>query len=103
MLFRWLGEQLGLNEVRERLSSLESKVDQMESHVDTTLRHFGGYRSRTSEELKLMEGQIDTLLDIVEDVIDASNYQDGIDTSKKLRKRLRNHKTRIQNARSSQL
>jgi predicted nucleic acid-binding Zn-ribbon protein len=111
-MFNWLGEMLGTNEVGRRIRELEDQVstlgDQvvrledrvtsLERSTTLTLEDFGDYKSRTNEELKLMELQITRLLDHINDVLSTLDSIDGITRAKRLQSRLRNHRTRIRNA-----
>jgi molecular chaperone GrpE (heat shock protein) len=104
-MFNWLGEMLGINDVRKRLVELEDRVDGLEDRVTSlersttlTLEDFGNYKNRTNEELKLMESQISRLLDVINDVLSTLDNQEGITRAKNLQRRLKNNHTRIRNA-----
>lgn len=104
-MFNWLGEMLGINDVRKRLVELEDRVDSLEDRVTSierstklTLEDFGNYKNRANEELKLMESQISRLLDVINDVLSTLDNQEGITRAKRLQSRLRNNYTSIINA-----
>lgn len=96
-LFNWLGEKLGINELRKRLDNLENRVSALESSTELILKDFGNYKSRTQEELKLMESQVSRLLDQIDDVLSTLDNVEGITRAKSLQRRLRNNHTRIKN------
>jgi exonuclease VII small subunit len=104
-MFNWLGEMLGINDVRKRLVELEVRVDSLEDKVTSlersttlTLEDFGDYKNRTDEELKLMESQVSRLLDVINDVLSTLDNTEGIARAKRLQSRLKNNHTRIRNA-----
>lgn len=96
-MFNWLGEMLGLNDIRQRLDELEDRVSSLEDSTSFVLKDFGNYKNRTDSELKLMESQISRLLDQINDVLSTLDNAEGIERAKALRKRLRNNQTRIIN------
>jgi archaellum component FlaC len=97
-LFNWLGEMLGINEIRKRLDNLENRVSSLENSTELILKDFGNYKSRTHEELKLMESQVSRLLDQIDDVLSTLDNVEGITRAKNLQRRLRNNHTRIKKA-----
>lgn len=97
-MFNWLGEKLGINELRKRLDNLENRVSDLESSTELILKDFGNYQSRTQEELKLMESQVSRLLDQIDDVLSTLDNAEGITRAKSLRRRLKNNHTRIKKA-----
>jgi molecular chaperone GrpE (heat shock protein) len=96
-LFNWLGEKLGINELRKRLDNLENRVSALESSTELILKDFGNYKRRTQEELKLMESQVSRLLDQIDDVLSTLDDLEGITRAKSLQRRLRHNHTRIKN------
>ena len=97
-VFNWLGDKLGINELRKRLDNLEDRVTSLEHSTKLILDGFGDYKNRTSEELKLMESQISKLLDQIDNVLSTLDNKEGIERAKGMRRRLANNKTRIYNA-----
>jgi molecular chaperone GrpE (heat shock protein) len=97
-VFNWLGDKLGINELRKRLDNLEARVTSLEHSTGLILDGFGNYKNRTSEELKLMESQISKLLDQIDNVLSTLDNKEGIERARNLRRRLTNNKTRIYNA-----
>ena len=97
-LFNWLGEMLGINEIRKRLDNLEDRVASLENSTELIMKDFGDYKNRTREELKLMESQVSRLLGQINDVLSTLDNVEGITRTKSLRQRLRNNHTRIRNA-----
>lgn len=97
-LFNWLGEMLGINEIRKRLDNLENRVSSLENSTELILKDFGNYKSRTDEELKLMESQVSRLVDQVNDVLSTLDNEEAIRRAKRLQQRLRNNHTRIKKA-----
>jgi exonuclease VII small subunit len=116
-MFNWLGDMLGINVVRDHLAELENQVATLEDQVirledrvtslerstTLTLEDFGDYKSRTNEELKLMELQITRLLDHINDVLSTLDSIEGISRAKRLQSRLKNHRTRIRNAKEARV
>ena len=98
MALRIVERALGLHEIKERITELEYRVDALEGEVTRTLRHFGNFKNRTTEELHLMQSQINDLLDGVDALIQHAEHNEAIERATRLRKRLRNHRTRIENA-----
>jgi archaellum component FlaC len=97
-LFNWLGEKLGINEIRKHLDDLENRVSSLEKSTESTLKDFGNYKSRTHEELKLMESQVSRLVDQVNDVLSTLDNEEAIRRAKRLQQRLKNNHTRIKKA-----
>jgi archaellum component FlaC len=97
-MFNWLGEMLGIPDIRKRLDELESRVTSLERSTVLILEDFGDYKNRTHEELKLMESQISRLLDQINDVLSTLDSTEGITRARSLQRRLRNNHTRIKNA-----
>jgi archaellum component FlaC len=97
-LFCWFGQKLGINELRKRLDDLEDRVTHLENSTDLILNRFGKYKSRNSEELKLMELQISDLLSVINSVLSTLDNEEGIRRTKKLLKKVKNNKTRIMKA-----
>lgn len=98
MLFSWLGEKLGINEIRKRLDEVESRVASLEQSTELILKNFGNFKNRTEGELKLMKSQIEDLLNLIENVLTTLENQEGIGRAKRLKTRLKNNLTRISNA-----
>ena len=93
---------LGIDELKiqvdaidQRVEAIDQRVTTVEIQAETMLRHFGNYKNRTSEELKLMDGQIGDLLISVEALVDRIQYGKGADQAKKLKKRLKLNKALI--------
>ncbi|MCX5981883.1 MAG: hypothetical protein NTY89_08810 [Nostocales cyanobacterium LacPavin_0920_SED1_MAG_38_18] len=97
-LFNWLGEMLGINEIRKRLDNLENRVSSLENSTELILKDFGNYKSRTDKELKLMESQVSRLVDQVNDVLSTLDNEEAIRRAKRLQQRLKNNHTRIKKA-----
>lgn len=104
-MFNWLGEMLGINDVRKRIVELETRVDSLEDKVTSlerstalTLETFGNYRNRTNEELELMELQVSKLLEVINNVLSTLDNQEGVLRARNLQRRLRNNHTRIRKA-----
>ena len=94
-IWEFLAEKLGMNDLRQSFHRLEQRLDSLEKVVTSALRGFGGKEKRTGEELSLMKHQINNLLDAVEDIIESQENKELIQDAKSLRRKLRNHKTRI--------
>ncbi len=97
-----------LGDVAQRLAELESRVDsldqrtlRLEEQAQSTLEHFGGYKDRTEGELKLMRDQIDDLVAATEALAQQSEDRDDVMRARRLLRRLKNNRTRIQRALAS--
>lgn len=97
-MLNWAKQKLGITELDQRMTDLEMRVVTLEGHMESMLDSFGSYKSRTKEELEMMNMQISDMLDTVESVIQFQENQMAIDRAARLRKRLRNNKTRISKA-----
>ena len=97
----WLRQWLGVHDLHEQIIQLDGRMGQIETHIISTLQHFGGYRNRTVEELTLIRSQLETMHATISNVIDAVENQADIQKAARLRARIRNHLTRINNARSA--
>ena len=80
------------------ITDLEGRVDVLEKDIERQLRHFGNYEKRTKEELVLMKKQIGDILKSIDSMIRRREYKDDIPRAKNLLKKLKNNKTRIENA-----
>lgn len=101
MVIDFIKKRLGIDEIIRRLDTIEPKVAEIEAQMkqmERTLGHFGDYKRRTQEELKLMKDQMEDLLGAVENLIENAETQHKIQEAKALRRRLRNNHTRIKNA-----
>jgi regulator of replication initiation timing len=87
-----------LQELERRVEGLEQRVHTIEQQIVTTLDHFGDYKTRTTEELTLMGAQVDSLLQIVEALVETAENEDTQQRARRLRARLRNNQTRIAKA-----
>ena len=80
------------------ITDLEGRVDVLEKDIERQLRHFGNYEKRTKEELVFMKKQIGDILKSIDSMIKRREYKDDIPRAKNLLKKLKNNKTRIENA-----
>ena len=101
MALKIVEKALGLSEIKQRITALEHRVDSLEGEVSRVLKHFSNFKNRTLEELQLMEGQVNDLLESVDALIKHANHKESIERAKRLRRRLRNHRTRIENAKAA--
>ncbi|HEK0718892.1 hypothetical protein [Stutzerimonas degradans] len=85
-----------LRELEGRVDRIEVRLDAVEQHVVSTLDQFGDYKNRTVEELVLMKGQIDGLVQSVESLILSAENTAAMERAKSLRRRLLNNQTRIE-------
>jgi predicted nucleic acid-binding Zn-ribbon protein len=97
----WVRNKLGVTELQERMNEIEDRVSSLESHMERTLSNFGSYSKRTEQELKLMNRQINEMLETLEAIITTQENNFDIEKAIRLRRRLRNHKTRVTNALSA--
>ncbi|MGH6852043.1 MAG: hypothetical protein ACREDJ_02370 [Methylocella sp.] len=97
-LKNWLCQWLGIHDLREQITQLDGRMGQIETHVTSTLQHFGGYRNRTDEELTLMRSQLETMLATISNVIEAAENQADIRRAARLKKRLKYKLTKVYNA-----
>ena len=93
----WLKQWLGIKDIEAKLIDLDWRMSAVEDQVFSTLKHFGKYKHRTSEELLLMRSQIQTMLESVENVLDSIENHQGQIRALRLRARLRNNLNRINN------
>ncbi|SDK89453.1 hypothetical protein [Pseudomonas indica] len=82
-------------EIENRLNALDSRVDTLEQHISSSLDNFGDYKNRNEQELQLMKGQIESMINSIESLISAAEYQQSNERAKGLLRRLRNNQTRI--------
>ena len=89
-----------VNNLEQRLGSVEIQVSQQASQMDDALSRFGDYKNRTREELELMEKQIGDLIRRFESIeIETVEEKETVIAIKsRSLKRLKNHRTRAQNA-----
>jgi len=87
-----LREMLGLPDLEKRVQRIEIRLDEVESKV----RNFGDYRNQSSRKLKEMHEEISTLLETVEALVKEREHRVNLLEAKRLRKRLKNNKTRIE-------
>src|SRR5215472_5707149 len=91
----WLRDWLGITDLEKRLVGLELRMSCIEEQVSFTLKHFGNYKNRTDRELLLMQSQLQTLLDSINNIIASVNNQQHQIRAQKLGTRLLNNLTRI--------
>ena len=101
MALKFVERALGLSEIKQRITDLEYRVDSLEGEVSRVLKHFGNFKNRSSGELRLMKDQVEDLLASVDALIGHAEHKESIARAKRLRKRLKNHRTRIENARAA--
>ena len=80
------------------ITDLEGRVDVLEKDIERQLRHFGNYEKRTKEELVFMKKQIGDILKSIDSMIKRREYKENVPRAKNLLKKLKNNKTRIENA-----
>ncbi|CAM4206068.1 hypothetical protein [Vibrio neonatus] len=95
MAIGWIKSRLGITDLEQRVDNLDSKIGNLESQVQVGLKHFGKYKSRTKEELVLIREQINDLIAISNANMNQLNIMEDKERAKKLLKRLKNHKTRV--------
>lgn len=89
------------NDLLRRIEQLEAKVASLEHAlglIDTTVSSFGDYKNRTIEELKLIEDQLDAMIDTLDLLINDQANQADRERAKALKARLKQNKTRAKNA-----
>ena len=94
-LWELLAEKLGVNDLRQDFQRLEQRLDYFEKVVKSALRGFGDKQEKSDEKLNFMKYQINNLLEAVGDIIDHQENKELIQDAISLRRRLRNHRTRI--------
>ena len=97
----WLRQWLGIHDLHEQVIQLDGRMSQIETHIISTLQHFGGYRKRTDKELTLMHSQLQIMLESISNVIEAAENQADIQKAARLRRRLKYNLAKINNARSA--
>jgi hypothetical protein len=83
---------------REQLIELERREPSLEERIERLLGRLGTYSRRTAEELEEIMADLEKVLDIVEKIISVMENIGGADRARNLRRRLRNNRTRAQNA-----
>lgn len=94
----WLQHWLGIGDLHQQVAELDMRIGSIETHVDSTLQHFGKYRCRTDDELALMRSQLETMLKTVSNVIAAVESQADKQRAARLKAKLRNNLTRLNKA-----
>ena len=100
-IFDWLEEKLGIHDIEKRLRDVERKTDRLEREMNamkSDLTDFRGFNDRTKEELIYMRGQIENMLRTIERLIQIQENQEHLEDAKRLLSRMRNIRTRINNA-----
>ena len=98
MLRRLAWKMLGIDALERRVDKMDSRLEATELQCNTMLRHFGGYKHRTKQELKLMGGQVQDLIVTCEALVERSESEQAIKQAKALLRRLRNNRGRIHKA-----
>ena len=80
------------------ITKLEDSVALLEKDTDRQLKHFGNYKNRTDKELDLMGKQVSDALEAIDSLIRQGEHRSDMPRVKNLMKRLKNNKTRIENA-----
>ncbi|WP_429157573.1 hypothetical protein [Aeromonas veronii] len=83
------------SQIERRLNVLDERVNALENHVSSSLDHFGDYKNRNEQELILMKGQIESMINSIESLVSAAEYQQSNERAKALLRRLRNNHTRV--------
>src|ERR1700730_14230647 len=83
---------------REQLVEIEKRELSLEERVERLLRRLGTYSKRTASELEEIMADLEKVLDIVEKIISVMENIGGADRARNLRRRLRYHRPRAQNA-----
>jgi hypothetical protein len=94
----WLQKWLGIGDLHQQVAVLDRRMGWIETHVDSTLQHFGKYRGRTDEELALMRSQLETMLETVSNVIAAVESQADKQRAGRLKAKLKYKLTKVKNA-----
>lgn len=102
---------LGITEIRSQVDNIEYRLGEVEiqaiqasaaiNQMKATLDQFGNFKNQTPEVLNFMEGQIEDLLSAVDALVEAAETAEVLAEAKALRKRLKNNRARIRNARSA--
>ena len=98
MIWDYLAKKLGIPDLKVRIDGIETRIAHLENLVESSLKDLGGYKERTAEELRVMKTQIENMLDSIEALIQIEEGQEVIEDAKRLRRRLKNHKTRATKA-----
>ena len=102
----WAKNQLGISQILVRLRELEQRADNtdgrldaLEHQVSSTLGHFGNYKSRTAEELRLIKSQLSDMIAMAESLVLAAEHSTAEEQrAKAILRKLKNNRTRAQNA-----
>ena len=71
----WLRDWLGITRIEEKLGALEHRMSAIEHQVSSTLSHFGNHKNRTNKELLLTQSQLQTMLDVIKNIIESVENQ----------------------------
>lgn len=82
--------------LEQRMDRFDTSLSMIEKSVDT----FGDYKRRTNEELDFIDQQLVIMMNSLESVLANNVYQTDITRAKSLKSRLKNHQTRVRNAKS---
>jgi uncharacterized protein YicC (UPF0701 family) len=94
----WLQKWLGIGDLHQQVAELDRRIGSIETHVASTLQHFGKYRGRTNEELALMRSQLEKMLETVSNVIAAVESQADKQRAARLKAKLKYNLTKVKNA-----
>ena len=98
MILDYLGQRLGLPEIKRRLTELEQRSDVLEGRVENLLRDFGGYKNRADGDLNQMREKLDEWVATTEALVRRAEDAEVVERARRLLKRLKNNRTRIQKA-----
>ena len=93
----WLRTILNLTP-RKQLEEIEKREPSLEERLERLIGRLGTYNRKTAGELEEIMADLGSVLDVVEKIIAALEHIGGTERAKNLRRRLRNHRTRVQKA-----
>lgn len=93
----WLQQWLGIDDIHEKVLELDNRIGSIEICISSMLQDFNEYRTRTDQELLLMRSQLEKMLSTVSNLIDAAENSTDSQRAMRLRSRLRNNLTRVNN------
>jgi len=99
----WLQKWLGIGDLHQQVAMLEERIGSIETHVASTLQHFGKYRGRTDKELALMQSQLETMLKTVSNVIEAVESQADRQRAARLKAKLKYNLTKVKNVSANRI
>ena len=100
-IWTFLQEKLGIDNLERRIKSVEERLELIESEirkVQANLSEFHSFKDRTRPELDRMGSEIERIIGSIDYLIRFNENQQDVSEARRLLRRLKNIRTRIQNA-----